>query len=496
MKKKKEVTVSFAAKAAGFYPNGIRLTAVIRYEAAHAGLIAALSLMLMMFFAAYTWFQCPPVYEATSKLYAVDASKSILDLSDFQMGNYLTADYQEVFKTWEVNEQVMNMCDLTCTMEEMRERVTVYSPGTSRVIYITCDWDDPMMAARIANAYALAAQNYIESVMGLDMPRMFSVAKANGMPVSSSVTFNAVLGAAVGVVLAMASLALYFLLNDRVRAGEDMCEVAGMPVLGMIPAQSTRERNQEDMVQNAMAMSLLRCETYAACDAAKHPLIEILMGNPLTYEVSEAINTLCSSLIFTKSRCLLFTSCEAGAGKSFVAFHTARTLAVMGQSVVLVDGDLRRSEMYLRLGIQRDRSMMGLSHYLSGQCGRKAVICTTNIAGLSVVMAGTSVVNSMQLLGGNRLKKLLERLQEDYDVVILDTPPVGLIADAALMASACDGAVLVAGDNRVRERELMVARMQLEQAGAPVLGVVMNRVPVAKKRYAYYGKQEEMEEKA
>lgn len=213
----------------------VRVRELVHDLLRHMGWMMSLSIILMAVFGAYSWWCVPPVYEATAKLYAVEAGESMIDLSDLQLGSYLTADYQEVFKTWEVNEQVVERLSLNCTGEELREQVKVSNPGNSRVLYITCRWADPVTAADIANEYASVAQDYIEGVMAADKPRVFSMAKASGKPVGAGVAVHAALGAASGWVLAGLVLLAHGMWSDRVRATEHGCEVAGMPLLAVIP---------------------------------------------------------------------------------------------------------------------------------------------------------------------------------------------------------------------------------------------------------------------
>lgn len=215
----------------------------------------------------------------------------------------------------------------------------------------------------------------------------------------------------------------------------------------------------------------------------------ITREDALTYAVGESINTLCTNLSASGARRVLFTSCEEGAGKSFVVFHTARRLAEMGRRVALVDGDLRRSSLCARHGIYLDGERRGVSHYLAHQAGYKEVVYATSVPGLSLVPVTEPVFDAAHLLGGERLGKLMARLSACHDLVLVDTPPVGLISDALMIAAVCEGAVLVAGDNAVRRRELTVARQQLEDAGARVLGLVINRVPHRKKQYGSYGEE-------
>lgn len=110
------------------------------------------------------------MYEATCKMYVTSASDSAINLSDLQIGSYLTSDYQEVFDTWEVHQGVIDRLKLDYDYEELDAMLTITNPGDTRILYITVKRDDPQEAATIANAYAQVAREYISIVMSTDMP--------------------------------------------------------------------------------------------------------------------------------------------------------------------------------------------------------------------------------------------------------------------------------------------------------------------------------------
>ena len=213
---------------------------------------------------------------------------------------------------------------------------------------------------------------------------------------------------------------------------------------------------------------------------------------PLSYEGTEAVNILCTNLSFSgeKIKKIMFTSCHASEGKSFLAMNVLRTMAKLGKSVALVDADLRRSMIVQKYEIQFSGAEpnAGLSHYLAGLAEESAVIYETDLPGAYLVPAGRNVSNSLPLLNSERFPKLLDDLSSQYDYVIIDAPPIGLVIDAAQIAKCCDGTVFVIGYNTVRRQELVNARDQIDQAGCPILGTVLNMTAYnhyLSKKYAY-----------
>lgn len=212
----------------------------------------------------------------------------------------------------------------------------------------------------------------------------------------------------------------------------------------------------------------------------------------LNYACTEAINTLCTNLSYCGKdiKVLQFTSRYEQEGKSSIAIHVTRTLASFGKKVLLVDADLRCSALARRYQFvyEQDSPAYGLAHYLAGMCRLDDAIYRTNIPNVYVLPAGRDVFNSMQLLTSQYFGVMMDALRKVFDVVIVDTPPAGLIVDAVEIAKYCDGAVLVVRHNRGRLQDVSEVVADIAKTGCPVLGAVMNGVEMnsfRNRRYYY-----------
>lgn len=214
----------------------------------------------------------------------------------------------------------------------------------------------------------------------------------------------------------------------------------------------------------------------------------------LDYSGTEALNTISSNLIFAgkEKKKIIFTSCDAGDGKTYTVLHLAKNLTKRGNTVCVVDADLRRSVMMRNYRIHTEDEPVGLAHYLAGYSEITDVVYETNISGLYLVPVGRLLVSPIQLLDTQALDDLLNLLASKFDFVLVDAPPVGLVVDAAVIAPHCDGCVLVFSYNKTRRREIADAQRQIKQSGCPILGGIINNVSVdsfvAKKYYnkGYY----------
>lgn len=201
----------------------------------------------------------------------------------------------------------------------------------------------------------------------------------------------------------------------------------------------------------------------------------------LEYAGREAINTLCTNLTFigSKYKRIMITSIASSEGKTFLSMQMLRTLSEFGKRVVLVDADLRRSTLDASYHIQYpNKEKLGVTHYLAKKCEMEDVIYSTDLRRAFYVPVGYAVTNSLALLNSPRFLSLIEQIEPNVDYVLVDAPPVGLIVDGLEIAKSCDGAMLVVGYNRVRRRDLLDARNQIERAGCDVIGTVINSVPI------------------
>lgn len=210
----------------------------------------------------------------------------------------------------------------------------------------------------------------------------------------------------------------------------------------------------------------------------------------LDYGREEAFKSLRTNLKFCGDQVkkILVTSCVAGEGKSTISFNLAKAFAEDERNVAYVDCDLRKSVMMGRLGIRETngQEIYGLSHYLSGQVKLDEVMCETQIEGLYMILAGPEVPNPTELLGNMYFEHMLAQLTEQMDYVILDAPPLGAVIDAAILATGCDGAILVIENNKISYRLALKVKQQLMKTGCRILGSVLNKVNLNKSYYRKY----------
>lgn len=210
----------------------------------------------------------------------------------------------------------------------------------------------------------------------------------------------------------------------------------------------------------------------------------------LPYAVEEAMNRLKVNVKFCgkNTRKILVTSSVPNEGKSVVSVQLWKMLAESGFKSILVDVDLRKSILKDRHEFKYDGEIKGFGYYLSGQAEYSDVIYETNIENGHILPCVSVLNNPISLLEDERFKELLDKLSEDYRYVIVDTPPLCAVADGSLIASMCDGAILVVRSGRTSRKLVAQSIRQLDYVDCKLLGTVLNGVNLKSSAYKkYYG---------
>lgn len=203
--------------------------------------------------------------------------------------------------------------------------------------------------------------------------------------------------------------------------------------------------------------------------------------------VSEAYRTLRTNIQYygldEPLKCLLFTSAGPAEGKSATIANLAITIAQQGKKVLLVDADLRRPMLHSAFNIGRSG---GLTAVISGAMELDDAVMLTDVENLYLMPTGPIPPNPSELLGTNRAQQLFEYLKDVFDMVLVDSPPLLPVTDAAVLSRYADGVVLVVRSGQTTKEALLQAQHQLLNAKARILGTVLNDVSIDRSNYHYY----------
>ncbi|GAB3713241.1 tyrosine-protein kinase domain-containing protein [Mariniluteicoccus flavus] len=407
----------------------------------------------------------PQYTSKTSVLFAVQSASSAGDLA--QGSTYAEKQVQsfaEVATSPLVLQPVVDKLKLAEPTRDLARRITATVPQKTVIIEISVLDKDAGKAAEIANAVG----EQLSQVAGQLTPRtpqgqeavkatVIAPALAATSPTSPKVAQNLALGLLLGLGIGYALALLRDQLDTRVRDEADVSRVTDTSIIGLIPIEGSAGGSPLPMETDPLGM---RAESYRR-----------LRTNLQFLHVDDG------------PRAVVVTSSLPGEGKTTTSTNLAMALAEAGERVLLIDGDLRRPRLGKRLGLE---SAVGLTTVLIGQAGLTDVVQPYGTADLHILPSGPIPPNPSELLGSHRMQSLLDEAACHYDTVLIDSPPLLPVTDAAVLAKLVGGALVVVSVGVVHRQQLGEALDALETAGARVDGLVLNRVRRSSgDRYAY-----------
>jgi len=179
----------------------------------------------------------------------------------------------------------------------------------------------------------------------------------------------------------------------------------------------------------------------------------------------------------------MVTSSGPREGKSSTVANLAVSIAQTGKSVIVIDADMRNPTQHKLFGVDNGQ---GLSVALLQDQDYRKYVKETAVPGVVVLTGGPIPPNPAELVGSKRMKGLIEEFSEEYDMVLIDTPPIIAVTDAALLAQEVDGVILVLAAGEVNKDYALRAKEQLDKVGARILGAVLNKADMKTNEYYYY----------
>jgi len=289
--------------------------------------------------------------------------------------------------------------------------------------------------------------------------RWLETAEPIPIPIRPSVPINTALGLVLGLVLGLAIAVGGVLLDSTVHTQADIEERLQLPFLGVIPSIAS------DQIK------------VKAGDKASFTGRDLFIYRNPKSSVAECARSVRTNLLFMASenplRRLLLTSAGPAEGKSTTCVGLGTTMAQAGNKVLIVDTDLRKPRLHKTLGVANEE---GLSSVLLGEATLDSAIKKTEVIGLDLLPCGPHPPNPSELLHSDLFKNLLPKLDERYDQVLFDSPPVNAVTDAAILSQVTDGTIIVVKASETDKAAVRRAARQLQDVNANIVGVVLNDV--------------------
>lgn len=413
-----------------------------------------------------------PTYTADTQLFVSISNSGTAQ--ELQQGNtFSQARVQSYVKTVGsplVLQPAIDALGLSLSAEELADRVKAGTDPNTVLITISVSDQSPVQAAATAQA---VATSLIKTVDMLEKPKTGGVspvslsiikpAIAPSAPSAPNTRINLLAGLLIGLAAGIGSAMLRTTLDSRIRGELDLRRITDLPLLGGISFDP---------------------------DALKKPLLtQAASQGPRAESFRQLRTNLQFAHVTGHGKTVLVTSSLPGEGKSTTATNLAIAMAQSGQTVCLIDADLRRPMVSDYLGLDRNA---GLTTALVGKADATDLLQSWGEQHLYVLTSGQIPPNPSELLGSEVMEQLLLRLEQEFDAVIIDAPPLLPVTDAAVLSRSVGGVVVVVGTQKVKQQELEKSLKALELVGAKALGIVLNRLPIKgpdSYSYGYYNNE-------
>lgn len=422
----------------------------------------------------YTRYYVPDTYTAYATMYVLNANPNLV--------NYQYANMSDLNTAVQLLDTYMVVVRSSKVMNVVAERLQGKYPGISTgfisstlsmgsvretgVLQINCSTGNAQLSADICNAVVDIAPAEIIRVVNAGSIEVIDYAEVPYGPDYRDPMKKGMLGAAAGAVLAGGLLVLLFLLNHKVTEAEELTDAYTPPVLSSVIREKKKSKAPGDFTLDKNS-PLLTSESYA----------KLRMN--LLY-----------TLINKENKVIAVTSAISGEGKSTITANLAIACAISGKRVLLIDGDMRRASQQAIFGYDQD--LPGLSDVLIGTCNWWDAVLSDERENLHILPTGHLPPNPAELLALPETAELLTETQQQFDLVLIDLPPINIVADPLMVSSHVAGCLMVVRQGYSDHREIRKALVSAEMTGMDVLGFIFYGEKIGQGSYynkKYYDKK-------
>ncbi len=448
---------------------------------------------------AYTIYMVTPLYKSSAMFYVNNGKISVsnisvgLSSSDIAASKSLVDTYIVILKSRACLTDVIDYADLNYTYAQLNGMINAGAVSSTEVFMVEVTSPDAEEAEKIANAIAYILPKRISDIVEGTTAKIVDHAVVAAAPSSPNRSTNAVLGFMVGFLLTVVGIILCEFFDTTIRSEEDIAQNCKYPILATVPEMTASFKGgYYYYAHNGKKGNKKRKNSGTSVSGQE----TALFGADISFAAAETFKLIRTKLQFSftdnkTSRVIGISSAFAGEGKSVSAINLAYSLAQLEKRVLLIDCDMRRPSIAMKLNIRKNP---GLSNFLTGNATMNELIQNSDedpkIKPFSIIAAGRTPPNPIELLSSAKMEEAIEALRDQFDYIILDLPPVGEVSDAMATVKFVDGILFVVCQNYCSRSAFVNAINQFEFVGARILGVVLNRVNDGRHGYGlnYYRK--------
>jgi succinoglycan biosynthesis transport protein ExoP len=399
-------------------------------------------------------FAIPPKFEAKTDVLVNFTTANIVSSGEIDANLRLIETYKYLMKSNRILNKVNGSLEETYKKDELSRKVKIQSNINSQILTILAEEKTPEKAAALANTLATTFQEEIKTLMNLENVHILSPATV-GEDTKSIKPITAlffIISAIVGFLVSYTFVLIQEMFFTLIDSSEKAEKALGLPVVGVIPAG-------EGKLIHELASFDVFTEMFRSIRAN------------LLYVLSKK-----------NAKTLLVTSAEPGDGKSFVSANLGIVFAMDQKKTVYVDADLRRGTGRNLFHLPK---RIGITSYMAEQCTLQEIIQPTEVPNLSFISAGPVPPNPTELLSSRKFVRFLEELKNQFDIIIVDTPPL-IVADTLHISANVDGCLYVVNAESSKVEQAIYSIELLKQVQAPLIGSIINKSKGSTRSYSYY----------
>ena len=398
----------------------------------------------------------------------VNKDTDSLTQNDINLNKNLIGTYGRILKSSSVLNKVIERLNLDMEEEELYKNIEIEEVKDTQIIEIGVIHEDPAEAQKIAGTLNDVFIQEIREFYKIENISIVDQASYETEPYNIHHMVDILMFFGAGLVACTIMISIIYVLDTTIKIEQDIEEYVGLNVVGVVPFH--KSKTDEELIVHHHSKSV----------------------------VSEAFKTIRTNIAFSKSKeeskTILFTSCNASEGKSWITANMAVAYAWSNKNVIIVDADMRKGRQHNIFQVSNENGLSECLREIKNSEDYKTLknyIKQTNVPKVHIITIGAVPPNPSELLSSGKLSELIQMLKCIYDVVIIDGTPCNLVADSIPVSRIVDSTVLVTECRRTKIEDLKNVMKLIQNVGGNIEGAILNKKEMKSKEYGkgyYYGK--------
>lgn len=410
-----------------------------------------------------TTYVIPKTYEAIAKVIVVsnqNRSDYAMSYADIQVSQKLTDTYAQIMLSERISDMVVQRLSDKIDTQEYRNHVKVNANSNTEIMNITVTHTDPTLAAILANEIVHVFLHEISTIMPINNVSILNQAKVPIQHKSPSLMLNIAIGLIIGLGLCGLLILVLLYTDRRIKQADDLVDIVSYPFIGSIPLGEYHKNGMIDKIDSN--------------------LISIVSPNSVQAEAYRSLRTNLMLRNFERElKMINVISTSQGEGKTTLMINLAMVLGQINKKVLLIDLDLRAPKVHKMLRLPNTGGITQLMHK-----EKTTQVSIQSYEGIDIITAGETIPFTSEFLQSNVLSRFLASAKNQYDYILLDCPPAGIITDGTIVSNLADGTILVVGNDMITKKELSQLDDLIQQFNLHIIGTVLTKTPI-KKHYQW-----------